>query len=90
MDGDALYSLSIPSNGNLLQSHKRKQEHKQNGDTNDVEKNDSVIITPNAMEFQRLWINNVLNKDIEKYNSKSIENKMIIYLHLMQLMYLIY
>ena len=81
LDGDALYLLSIPSNRNLLlqsqaKNDKKNQEQKQNdGDTNDGEKNDFVILTPNAMEFRRLWINNILNKDIEKYNSKSIENK---------------
>ena len=69
--GDALDKLSIQSNQNILQSQqksdKQEQQQKQNdGDTNEAEKNDFVILTPNAMEFRRLLLNDILNKDIGK------------------------
>eukprot|EP01084_Bolivina_argentea_P105419 188765_1 len=50
MDGDALFLLSLIKYRNIF--IKNDNIHK------------NIILTPNAMEFRRLWINYILEKDI--------------------------
>merc|ERR1719295_2228307 len=56
LDGDALWLLSQPMYRGILSEHVHP----------------NVILTPNAMEFRRLWINHILRKDV---NGKLDQNK---------------
>jgi len=57
LDGDALYLFSLPSLRN----------------NNPILNNKNCILTPNAMEFRRLWINFILKQDINKFKDNNNE-----------------
>mmetsp|Transcript_65390 Transcript_65390/g.80049 ORF Transcript_65390/g.80049 Transcript_65390/m.80049 type:complete len:382 (-) Transcript_65390:16-1161(-) len=59
LDGDALYLISLPKYRDIISKYGSKGYN--------------VILTPNAMEFRRLWINYILKKDINNYKKDANE-----------------
>jgi len=51
IDGDGLWLLALTQYRGVLQSGGNDSQH-------------NIVLTPNAMEFRRLWINHVLKKDV--------------------------